>query len=77
MRRLYDRLVNSKYELLHYYGLKLFSFEEKNGTWSKQFTVSKYGKKYVIYGFEGTQNIIKTFKAEIETLKEVYIYLGI
>jgi len=77
MSRLYDRLLNSKYELLHYYGLYAFSFEEKNGDWGKQFTVSKYGKKYVIDGFEGTRNVIKAFKIELDTLKEVYIYLGI
>jgi hypothetical protein len=77
MKRLYELLLKSKYVLKHYYCEKSFAFEETNGGWSKQFTVSKYSKKYVVDGFEGSSNFIRTFKVEFDTYQEVVKYLGI
>lgn len=71
MKTLYKLLLESKYYLKHYYGEKAFTFAEDNGEWSIQFTVSKYGKKYIVDGFEGTRNCIRTFKSELDTVKEV------
>ena len=77
MKKIYELLLKSKYNLIHYYGEKAFTFEENNGNWSKQFTISKYGRMYVVDGFEGTPNAIQTFKVEFNTYKEVIKYLGI
>lgn len=70
-------LLKSQYSLKHYYSAKSFTFYKENGDWSKQFTVSKYGKQYVVDGFEGTKNFIKTFKVELSTYKDVVKYLQI
>lgn len=77
MKTIYQLLLQSKYYLKHYYSEKAFTFGEDNGEWSKQFSVSKYGKKYVVDGFEGTRNCIRTFKSEFDTYKEVIVYLNI
>jgi hypothetical protein len=77
MKRIYELLLKSKYELMHYYCEKAFTFGETNGNWSKQFSVSKWSKKYVVDGFEGTANCIRTFKVEFDTCKEVIEYLKI
>jgi hypothetical protein len=77
MNKLYNLLLQSKYYLINYYGEKAFTFGELKGDWSKQFTISKYSKKYVVDGFEGLPNIIKTFKKEFDTYKEVVEYLGL
>ena len=77
MKTLYELLLKSKYQLAKYYGEKAFTFKEVNGEWSKQFTVSKFGKKYVVDGFEGTENMIRKFEVEFDTYKEVVKYLGI
>lgn len=77
MNKLYELLLKSKYCLLHYFGEKSYTFGETNGGWSKQFNVSKYGKKYIVDGHEGMSNFIKTFRVEFDTYKEVIKYLGI
>ena len=77
MDTIYKLLLKSKYSLKHYYSSKAFTFNETNGDWSKQFTVSKYGKTYIVDGFEGLRNMIKTFKFECNTYKEVVKYLGL
>jgi len=77
MKRIYELLLKSKYKLNHYYSDKAFTFEEVNGDWSKQFTISKYGRKYKVDGFEGTANCIRTFNIELDTYQEVIKYLGI
>jgi len=77
MDTIYKILLNSKYNLSHYYNSKAFTFEEENGNWKKQFTISKYGKTYCVDGFEGLPNMIRTFKKEFSTYKEVVTYLGL
>lgn len=78
MKKLYNILLKSKYKLKCYYCEKSFTFEQdyRNGL-TYQFNVSKYGKKYKIDGFEGINNMIKTFKIELDKLSEVLKYLGI
>lgn len=77
IKKLYELLCKSKYTYVRHYGDKAFVFNEVNGNWEKRFTVSKYGKVYVVDGYEGLPNIIKTFRVEFNTYKEVVEYLGI
>lgn len=77
MRMLYNLLLKSKYSLKYYYNEKSFTFYEEHGDWSKQFTVSKYGQNYIVDGFEGTKDFIKTFKIELKKYKDVIKYLEI
>ena len=77
MNKLYNLLLKSKYSLEHFYSYKSYTFKLVDGKWEKIVTISKYGVKYVVDGFEGLSNCIKTFKCEFRTYKEVVKYLGI
>lgn len=77
MKTLYKLLLNSKYQFVRDFGDKAFTFKETFGDWEKQFTISKYGRKYEVKGFEGTNDFIKTFYISFDTYQEVAEYLGI